>query len=296
MEQLLGLFQGATEARAPFILAFSRAARAYARPRMLEAMTRAAHDLFPDAVLAVHLDHGDEATCYDAIDSGFYTSVMIDGSHLPFDDNVALTRRVAQRAHAQGLSVEAELGVLKGVEDDLNVDQSLLTDPDQAAEFVQRTACDSLAVAVGTSHGAYKFSGPENLRLDRLKAIQTRLPGFPLVLHGASSVDLREVERINGAGGAMPTTAKGVDEQILSEAIRRGVTKVNIATDGRLLWTRVHREFFRDRPEAFDPAEPGRAFMQAFAQLVAHKCTVLRSAGRLESISKQLSVSDPQGL
>lgn len=293
LEQVLGVFRGALAARAPFILAFTPIARRYATPRLLAGLVTAARDEFPEAVFAVHLDHGDEAGCYDAIESGVYSSVMIDGSQLPFENNIALTRRVVDRAHARGLSVEAELGVVGGKEDHLNIDQkaALLTDPDQAAEFVARSGCDSLAVAVGTSHGAYKFAGEEGLRLDRLGEIQRRLPDrFPLVLHGASSVNSDDVRRINAAGGRLNPQAKGVAESELPNAIRLGVCKVNMATDARLLWTRVHREFFRDHPEAFDPIEPGRIYVQELAELVAHKCRVLGSADRLNEVRTHLAL------
>ena len=291
-EQILGVFRGALTAQAPFILVMTPVARRYASPHLLEGLVEAAHDLFPDAVLAVHLDHGDEADCYDAIQSGAYSSVMIDGSQLPYEDNIALTRRVVERAHDRGLSVEAELGVVGGKEDHLNIDQknALLTDPDQAAEFVARTDCDSLAVAVGTSHGAYKFAGEEGPRLDRLAEIQRRLPQFPLVLHGASAVNADDVQRINAAGGRLNPQAKGVADSELPEAIRRGVCKINVATDARLLWTRVHREFFRDHPEAFDPADAGRIYMQELAQLIVNKCRVLGSVDRLAEVRAQLSL------
>ncbi len=287
MEQILGLFRGATEVQAPFIVALSRAAWGYAGLEMLHHMILAAHERYPEAVFAVHHDHGSEETCYQAIDSGCFTSVMIDASHHPFEENVAVTRRVVARAHERGISVEAELGVLAGQEDHLRVEEreALLTDPDQAAEFVERTGCDSLAVAVGTSHGAYKFAARSGLRLDRLAAIQSRLPGFPLVLHGASAVYPQEVARINAAGGALEPGAQGLDEKHLPEAIRLGVTKVNVGTDGRLLWTRLHREFFRDHPEKFDFTEPGRRYMGEYARLVAHKCRVLGSAGRAGTLS-----------
>jgi len=286
MEQILGVLRGAAEAQAPVILAFSRAAWAYAGNRMLPAMTAAASERFPDLVFRVHHDHGTEETCYTAIESGGYTSVMIDASHLTFEENIAATRRVAERAHDAGISVEAELGVLAGVEDDLSVreDQALLTDPDQAAEFVARTGVDSLAVAVGTSHGAYKFNGESRLRLDRLAEIQQAVPGFPLVLHGASNVDPREVARINAAGGALAEGAQGLDEIQLREAVQYGIVKVNFGTDGRLLWTRVHREFFRDHPENFDFTAPGERYIGELAKLVAHKCEVLGAAGRLDEV------------
>ena len=209
MEQCIGLFQGNIDSKAPFIIQISRGAREYARVKMLEGIIRSAEEVFPEAIFAVHLDHGDEEACYDCIDSGFYSSVMIDASHYPFEENVAITRRVVERAHAKGISVEAELGMLGGVEEDIAVDEkhALLTDPDEAAEFVRQTGCDSLAVAIGTSHGAYKFTGSQGLHFDRLAEIQQGLPGFPLVMHGSSSVPREEVERINAAGGAMDPSA-----------------------------------------------------------------------------------------
>ncbi len=291
MEQALGLFEGHMQAQAPFIVQLSRGARAYAGVKMLEAIIRAADEKFPEAIFAVHLDHGDEATCYDCIDSCFYSSVMIDASHEKFEDNIAITRRVVERAHAKGLSVEAELGMLGGVEEDIEVDEkhALLTDPDEAKEFVERTGCDSLAVAIGTSHGAYKFSGGQGLHFDRIAAIQKNLPGFPLVMHGSSSVPREEVERINAAGGALDPTARGVDADEFARAIPLGVTKVNIDTDGRLVWTRVHREYFRDHPEAFDFRKPGKEYIKEYAAFIVHKSDKLRSAGTLEQVRRALT-------
>jgi fructose-bisphosphate aldolase class II len=285
-EQIMGVFNGAVTAQAPVILALSRAAWAYLGNDLLLVITAATRSEFPQAVVCVHHDHGTEETCSRAIETGGYDSVMIDASHLPFQENLAITRRVVDRAHAAGISVEAELGVLAGVEDDLSVreDQALLTDPDQVAEFVARTGVDSLAVAVGTSHGAYKFNGASGLRLERLAEINRAAPGFPLVLHGASNVDPSEVARINAAGGALAPGTQGVDEDQLREAVRYGVTKVNFGTDGRLVWTRVHREFFRDHPERFDFTEPGVRYIRELAEMVAHKCQVLGSAGRLDEV------------
>ncbi len=290
MEQALGLFRGHIQAQAPFIIQISKGARKYAGVRMIEAIIRTCDEMFPEAIYAVHLDHGDEQTCYDAIDSGFYSSVMIDASHEPFEENVAITRRVIERAHARGLSVEAELGRLGGVEEHVAVDEkhAFLTDPDEAKEFVERTGCDSLAVAIGTSHGAYKFKGEQRLHFDRLAAIQQRLPGFPLVMHGSSSVPREEVERINAAGGKLDSSARGVDEEEFAKAIPLGVTKINIDTDGRLVWTRVHREHFRDHPENFDFRKPGEEFMRAYAEFIVHKSQKLRSAGTLEYIREAL--------
>jgi fructose-bisphosphate aldolase class II len=291
MEQALGLFRGNLESQAPFIVQISRGARKYANVKMIEAIIRAAEEIFPEAIFAVHLDHGDEETCYDCIDSGFYSSVMIDASHEPFEENVAITRRVVDRAHAKGISVEAELGMLGGVEEDIKVDEkhAMLTDPDEAAEFVRLSGCDSLAVAIGTSHGAYKFTGSQGLHFDRLGEIQKRLPGFPLVMHGSSSVPREEVERINAAGGALDPSARGVDEDEFAKAVPLGVTKVNIDTDGRLVWTRVHREFFRDEPAKFDFRGPGVTFMQEYAHFIAHKNKKLNSAGQLEKVRAALA-------
>ncbi len=291
MEQTIGLFEGNVEAQAPFIVQISKGARKYANPIMLEAIILAAGELYPEAIFAVHLDHGDEVTCYDCIDSGFYSSVMIDASHEPFEENIAITRRVVERAHAKGISVEAELGMLGGVEEDIQVDEkhASLTDPDDAKEFVERTGCDSLAVAIGTSHGAYKFSGGQGLHFDRMAEIQKRLPGFPLVMHGSSSVPQEEVARINAAGGTMPTTAKGVDADQFKDAVPLGVTKVNIDTDGRLVWTRVHREYFRDYPEQFDFRKPGTVFMPAYADFIVDKSYKLLSAGTLPMVREALS-------
>jgi len=286
MEQALGLFEGHIRARAPFIIQLSRGARAYAGVIMLENIIKAAEQRYPEAVFAVHLDHGDEQTCYDCIDSGFYSSVMIDASHEPFEENVAITRRVVERAHARGVSVEAELGMLGGVEEDIQVDEkhAMLTDPDEAKAFVEQSGCDSLAVAIGTSHGAYKFSGSQGLHFDRIAAIQKNLPGFPLVMHGSSSVPKDEVERINAAGGALDPSAKGVDVNEFAKAIPLGVTKVNIDTDGRLVWTRVHREYFRDHPEVFDFRKPGKAFIEAYAAFIEHKSEKLLSRGQLDDV------------
>ena len=238
----------------------------------------------------MHLDHGDEETCYDCIDSGFYSSVMIDASHDPFDKNVEITKRVVEAAHAKGLSVEAELGMLGGVEEDIKVEDghATLTNPAEAEDFVKKTGCDSLACAIGTSHGAYKFKGRQSLHFDVLKKIQALLPNFPLVMHGSSSVPKDEVDRINAAGGKMPN-AVGVDPKEYLPAAKLGVTKVNIDTDGRLVWTRVHREFFRDNPGAFDFRPPGKTFIEEYAKFIAHTCSKLGSAGHVEEVREFVS-------
>jgi fructose-bisphosphate aldolase class II len=257
---------------------------------MLEGLIRSADAVFPDSIFAVHLDHGDEETCYDCVDSGFYSSVMIDASHEEFDENVAITKRVVDYAHARGVVVEAELGMLGGVEEHVSVDEAdaKLTDPDQAKEFVERTGVDSLACAIGTSHGAFKFTGTQGLRFDVLREIQKRLPGFPLVMHGSSSVPQEEVERINAAGGKL-LGAKGVDAGQFKEAATLGVTKINIDTDGRLVWTRVHREMFIEKPENFDLRPIGKVFMAEYAKFIAKKNEYLGSAGQLEQVRKLLA-------
>jgi fructose-bisphosphate aldolase class II len=291
LEQIMGLFRGNIESKAPFIIQISKGARAYTDKRMLEAMIRTAEQIFPEAVFAVHLDHGDEQTCYECIESGFYSSVMIDASHENFDENVAITKRVVDAAHARGLSVEAELGMLGGVEEDIQVDEkhALLTDPEEAKQFVAATGCDSLACAIGTSHGAYKFSGSQGLHFDRIKAIQEQLPGTPLVMHGSSSVPQDEVQRINAAGGKLKEGAKGVDPAQYLPAAKLGVCKVNIDTDGRLVWTRVHREFFRDKPEEFDLRPPGKVFMAEYAKFIASRNEYLGSAGHLDEVREFVS-------
>jgi fructose-bisphosphate aldolase, class II len=291
MEQLLGLFRGNIQSKAPFIIQLSKGARSYADKSMLEAMIRAAEEIFPDAIFAVHLDHGDEPTCYDCIDSGFYSSVMIDASHEQFEQNVAITKRVVDRAHPKGISVEAELGMLGGVEEDISVDEkhACLTNPVEAVEFIKQTKCDSLAAAIGTSHGAYKFKGQQSLHFDVIEKIRENvkaagLPPTPIVMHGSSSVPKSEVERINAAGGKLDPSARGVNEEEYLPAARLGVTKVNIDTDGRLVWTRVHREFFRDHPEKFDFRDPGKSFVKEYADFIAHKNEKLGSAGQLDAV------------
>ena len=288
-EQALGLFRGCRDSKAPFIVQVSKGARGYTDKRILEAILRAADQIFPEAIFAVHLDHGDEPTCLDCIASGFYTSVMIDASHEPFAQNADITKRVVDAAHARGIAVEAELGQLGGVEEHVSVkeDRAHLTDPDQAREFIRATGCDSLACAIGTSHGAYKFSGTQGIHFEILEQIQRRMPGFPLVMHGSSSVPQDEVQRINAAGGALKG-AKGVDETQFARAATLGVTKVNIDTDGRLVWCRVHREHFKEHPENFDLRPPGKVFMAEFAKYIGHKNDALGSSGQVEDLRKQL--------
>lgn len=290
LEQTMGLFRGNLDSKAPFVIQISKGARSYTHKLMLEGLIRTADQVFPDAIFAVHLDHGDEETCYDCISSGFYSSVMIDASHENFETNIAITNRVVHAAHAKGIVVEAELGQLGGVEEHIKVSESeaKLTNPDQAAEFVNRTGVDSLACAIGTSHGAFKFSGSQGLHFEVLEEIQKRLPGFPLVMHGSSSVPQDEVARINAAGGKLKG-AKGVDADQFKRAAELGVTKVNIDTDGRLVWTRVHREHFIEHPENFDLRPVGKIFMTEYAKFIAGKNEKLGSAGQLEAVRKMLA-------
>jgi fructose-bisphosphate aldolase class II len=288
-EQAMGLFKGCIDSQAPFIIQISKGARKYTDKRMLEAIIRSADEIFPKAIFAVHLDHGDEETCYDCIDSGFYSSVMIDASHDPFDQNVAITKRVVDRAHAKGISVEAELGMLGGVEEDIKVEDghATLTNPVEAEDFVKKTGCDSLACAIGTSHGAFKFKGKQSLHFDVLEKIKALLPNFPLVMHGSSSVPKEEVDRINAAGGTI-AGSMGVDVNEYLPAAKLGVTKINIDTDGRLVWTRVHREFFRDKPAEFDFRPPGKIFIEEYAKFIASRNVLLGSANQLEDLRASL--------
>ena len=290
IEQTMGLFRGCIDSQAPFIIQLSKGARQYSDKRMIEAVIRAADEIFPEAIYAVHLDHGDEATCYDCIDSGFYSSVMIDASHSPFEENIAITKRVVDRAHAKGLTVEAELGQLGGVEEDVVVEEgnACLTNPDEAVEFIQRTGCDALAAAIGTSHGAFKFKGQQSLHFEVIEQIEANLAAagmqpVPIVMHGSSSVPQEEVRRINAAGGKIADSC-GVNEDEYLPAAKLGVTKINIDTDGRLVWTRVHREFFRDNPGQFDFRPPGKVFMDEYAKFIAAKNVKLGSAGQLASL------------
>jgi fructose-bisphosphate aldolase class II len=288
-EQAMGLFRGCLQSQAPFIIQISKGARKYTDKRMLEAIIRAAEVIFPEAIYAVHLDHGDEEACYDCINSGFYSSVMIDASHEPFDKNVEITRRVVTAAHQKGISVEAELGMLGGVEEDIKVEEgnACLTKPAEAQQFIKLTGCDSLAAAIGTSHGAYKFKGRQSLHFEVLEGIKKLVPGFPIVMHGSSSVPQDEVQRINAAGGKLGT-AVGVDINEYLPAAKLGVTKINIDTDGRLVWTRVHREFFRDKPAEFDFRPPGKIFMDEYAKFIASRNDKLGSSGQLADLRKSL--------
>lgn len=271
MEIVQGITEAAKEVNAPLILQVSAGARKYAKHVYLMKLIEAAIE-DTGLPICVHLDHGDSfETCKSCIDGGF-TSVMIDGSHHSFDKNIEETKRVVEYAHAHGVVVEAELGRLAGVEDDINVnsEDASYTRPDQVEEFVARTGVDSLAIAIGTSHGAYKFKGEAKLRFDILEEIQKRLPGFPIVLHGASSVVPEYVDLINKYGGEMPG-AKGVPEHMLRKAAEMAVCKINIDSDLRLAMTAAIREQFALKPAEFDPRKylgPARDFIR---EIVKHK-------------------------
>jgi fructose-bisphosphate aldolase class II len=204
---------------------------------------------------------------------------------------VAITKRIVARAHPKGISVEAELGQLGGVEEDVKVDEgnAHLTDPKEAIEFVKETGCNSLAAAIGPSHGAYKFKGQQSLHFEVIEAIKEKLLGTPIVMHGSSSVSVEEVARINAAGGTLDPNARGVDENEYLPVAKLGVTKINIDTDGRLVWTRVHREFFKEHPDQFDFRPPGKVFVDEYAKFIEHKNEKLGSAGQLGDIRKALS-------
>lgn len=271
MEIIQGITEAAKEVNSPLILQVSAGARKYAKHNYLMHLIQAAVE-DTDLPIAIHLDHGaDFDICKKCIDGGF-SSVMIDGSKHDFEQNIELTRRVVEYAHERGVVVEAELGKLAGIEDDVNVsaEDSSYTDPDQAVEFVQRTGCDSLAIAIGTSHGAYKFKGEPKLRFDILDKITAAMPGYPIVLHGASTVIPEFVEKCNKFGGDIPG-AKGVPEDMLREAGRRGVCKINIDTDLRLAMTSAIREMFVTKPGEFDPRAYLGAGRDAIREMVKHK-------------------------
>jgi fructose-bisphosphate aldolase class II len=291
MEIVQGIMQACAEERAPVILQVSKGARKYADMDYLKALIDASVKKYPDIPIAVHLDHGDSLELVQQCIADGFTSVMIDGSHHPFDENIRITREACDYAHAHGVPVEAELGMLGGIEEDVvGVDEAevakFLTDPEQAKEFWQRTGCDSLAVAIGTSHGAYKFSKEATLAFDRIEAIMKTCPGLPLVMHGSSSVLPEFVELINKYGGAMPN-AKGVPEEAVTRGAQMGVCKVNIDTDIRLAMTAKIREVFATKPAEFDPRNyfgPGR---EAIVGMVKHKLKVLRAAGKADQIVKR---------
>jgi fructose-bisphosphate aldolase class II len=281
MEIIQGIVAAAAEERAPLILQVSAGARKYAGQNYIIKLIEAAL-VESDLPIVLHLDHGaDFQICKDCIDGGF-TSVMIDGSHLPYEENIALTKKVAEYAHGKGVWVEAELGRLAGVEDEVSSERSIYTDPEQAADFVKRSGCDALAIAIGTSHGAYKFAGEAKLDFPRLGKISSLLPqGYPLVLHGASSVPQEFVEMANKYGGTVGG-AKGVPEDLLREAAGMGVCKINIDTDIRLAMTACIRKFFVEKPEEFDPRGYLKPAREAVKNMVRHKIkNVLGCSGKI---------------
>ena len=273
MEIIQGITEAAAEERAPLILQVSNGARKYAKPIYLKKLVEAA--VYDTGLpIALHLDHGDSfELCKDCIDSGF-TSVMIDGSKYNFEDNIALTRQVVEYAHAHDICVEGELGTLAGIEDDVNVsaEDSSYTRPDQVEEFVERTGVDSLAIAIGTSHGAYKFKPGHKpmLRFDILEEVEKRLPGFPIVLHDASSVPQEWVKVVNEFGGQMPD-AIGIPEELLAKAAKMAVCKINIDSDLRLVCTASIREHLVEHPDHFDPRQYLKPARENIKELVRHK-------------------------
>jgi len=270
MEILQGVIEAAKEEKSPLILQISKGARNYAKIVYLMKLIEAATIDAPEVPIAVHLDHGDSfELCKEVIDSGF-TSVMIDGSHLPFEENIALTRQVVDYAHPKGVVVEGELGKLMGIEEHVVSAEAVYTDPEKAVEFVERTRVDSLAIAIGTSHGAYKFKGEAHLDFDRLQEISRRLPKFPLVLHGASSVLPELVEKANMYGANLGN-AKGVPEEMIRKATSMGICKVNIDTDLRLAVTSAIREQFVLNPSEFDPRKYLGPARDSVKEVVKHK-------------------------
>ena len=276
MEIVQGIMEAARETNSPVILQVSAGARKYANPIYLKKLVEAAiecnNQSEVDIPVVLHLDHGaDFEICKECIDSGF-TSVMFDGSKYDFDENVKITKQVVEYAHARGVVVEAELGKLAGIEDDVNVsdEDAMFTSPEEAERFVKETGCDSLAIAIGTSHGAYKFKGKAKLRFDILEEISKRLPGYPIVLHGASSVPQEFVKMCNEYGGNIPG-AKGVDEELLKKAATMAVCKINIDSDIRLAMTANIRECFANHPEVFDPRTYLSQARTAVKDMVKHK-------------------------
>lgn len=282
METVQGITEACREERSPVILQVSQDVRA--NHAYMVKLAQAAAEECPDIPIALHLDHGDSfETCKFCIDGG-YTSVMIDASSKPFEENIAVTRRVVEYAHDHGVVVEAELGALAGVEDDVNVsaDKARYTDPEEAAEFVARTGCDSLAIAMGTSHGAYKFKPGTTpaLHFEILKEIMELLPGFPLVLHGASSVPQEYVEMVNRYGGTMPG-AVGIPDEQLRKASEMAVCKINVASDTRIAITAALRQYFAEHPEHFDPRQYLKPARENVKELVRQKLHhVLGCAGK----------------
>ncbi len=270
MEIIQGIMSAAQQEQSAVILQVSAGARKYAGQGYIVKLVEAALAESPDIPCVLHLDHGaDFDICKACIDGGF-TSVMFDGSHLPFEENIAVTRKVVDYAHERGVWVEAELGKLAGVEEHVSSAEHVYTDPDEAVEFVERSGCDSLAVAIGTSHGAYKFKGEAKLDFARLETIGKKLPQYPLVLHGASSVPQEFVEMCNKFGGSVGG-AKGVPEDMLRKAAGMAVCKINVDTDIRLALTASIRQYLAENPDQFDPRSYLKPAREAVKNMVAHK-------------------------
>jgi fructose-bisphosphate aldolase class II len=276
MEQLQAIIGACVETKSPVILQVSSGARKYANQTLLRYMAQGAVEYAKELGCAIpivlHLDHGDSfELCKNCIEYGF-SSVMIDGSHLPYEENIALTRRVVEYAHQYDVTVEGELGVLAGIEDDVQADEHVYTQPDQVEDFVKRTGVDSLAISIGTSHGAYKFKPGQKpeIRLDILKEIEKRIPGFPIVLHGSSSVPQDIVAQINQYGGKLKDSI-GIPEDQLRKAARSAVCKINIDSDGRLAMTAAVRKVFAEKPEEFDPRKYLGPAREMLKELYKHK-------------------------
>lgn len=296
MEQLQAIVSACVETKSPVIMQVSSGARKYANQTLLRYMAQGAveyaKELGYNIPIVLHLDHGDSfELCKSCIDSGF-SSVMIDGSHLPYEENIALTKQVVEYAHKHDVTVEGELGILAGVEDDVVAEHHTYTEPDQVVDFVSRTGVDSLAISIGTSHGAFKFTPaqctrnedgvlvPPPLRFDILKEIEKRIPGFPIVLHGSSSVPQEYVEKINKFGGKLKDSI-GIPEEWLREAATSAVCKINIDSDGRLAMTAAVREVFANDPAEFDPRKYLGPAREELKKLYMHKTiNVLGSAGK----------------
>jgi len=296
MEITQGIIEACALEKSPLILQISKGARKYANMRYLRHIIQAAVEEYPELPIAIHLDHGDTVELVESCLQEGFTSVMIDGSHLPYEENVRLTTAVVQKAHPEGVPVEGELGVLGGIEEHVvglkaeeyeKSVEKFLTDPRQAADFWQRTGVDSLAIAIGTSHGAYKFKHEAKLAMDRIEQIMKTCPGLPLVMHGSSSVPQEFIDLINKYGGNMPNAMGVPEEQIHMAVTKYGVCKVNIDTDLRLALTAKIREVFATKPAEFDPRNylgPGR---KAITEMVRHKLHVLNCAGKAEVVIKQ---------
>jgi fructose-bisphosphate aldolase, class II len=292
MELIQGIIDACAAENAPVILQISKGARKYANIKYLKSLIDVAAQEYPSIPIAIHCDHGDTLDLIKQCIADGYTSVMIDGSHFPFDENVRLTKEVVDYAHEHNVVVEAELGMLGGIEEDVvgasaeeyekNMEQ-YLTDPEQAREFWKRTGCDSLAVAIGTSHGAYKFRQEAKLAFDRIESIMQTCPGLPLVMHGSSSVLPEYVDLINKYGGKMPN-ARGVPEEAIARGARLGVCKVNIDTDLRLAMTAKIREVLVTKPDEFDPRNYLGPARDAIKSLVQRKVRVLNSAGKADAV------------